>query len=226
MDRRIRFCNQVMKHCALMPLITMTLLLLFNLTCFAQYDGFKPVADMDAFRKQFAGESAKVMSITSTFTQEKVLTALTEKISSEGNFWFKRSDKVRIEYIKPFQYLMIMRDGKLLVRDGQKESTVNVNSSKLFQQVNRIMIDCVQGTVLSGNDFVVKAFENNNEFLLELTPTAKALKSFFTTIVLVVEKRDYSVQSIQMNEPTGDYTLITFTNKKINGMVADAVFTF
>lgn len=190
----------------------------------AQYAGFKPVMDLTAFKKQFALESAKVMSITSDFTQDKTLTALTEKITSSGKFWFKRNNRVRIEYQRPFSYLMIMNGDKMRVRDNEKENTINVKSNKLFQQVNRIMIDCVQGTIMDSKDFTTKVFEDDEVYLLEMTPTAKTLREFFQTIQLTVEKRDYSVKSIEMNEPGGDKTIISFKNKKLNEQVADAVF--
>jgi outer membrane lipoprotein-sorting protein len=191
---------------------------------YGQYAGYKAVSDIGIFKKQFATESAKILSIESNFTQEKTLTALTEKITSEGKFWFKRSNKVRIEYIKPFAYLMIMNGDKVLLRDGTKENRVNTKSNKLFQQVNRIMVDCMGGTIMESKDFTVNVFENDNSYLLELTPNAKALRSFFSTVVLMVEKKDYTVRSIDMNEPGGDKTLLLFKDKKINTQLADAVF--
>jgi outer membrane lipoprotein-sorting protein len=190
----------------------------------AQYSGYKAIADVAAFKKQFATESAKILSIESDFTQEKTLTALTEKITSEGKFWFKRSSKVRIEYVKPFTYLMIMNGDKVLLRDGTKENRVNTKSNKLFQQVNRIMVDCMEGTIMDSKDFSVKVFENDKSYLLELTPSVKALKSFFDTVVLIVEKKDYTVRSIDMNEPGGDKTTLLFRDKKLNTQLADAVF--
>jgi outer membrane lipoprotein-sorting protein len=190
----------------------------------AQYPGYKAIGDVAAFKKQFTTESAKILSIESDFTQEKTLTALTEKITSEGKFWFKRSNKVRIEYIKPFQYLMVMNGDKVLLRDGTKENRVNTKSNKLFQQVNRIMVDCMEGTIMDSKDFAVKVFENDKSYLLELTPNAKTLKSFFETVVLIVEKKDYTVRSIDMNEPGGDKTTLLFKDKKLNTQLADAVF--
>jgi outer membrane lipoprotein-sorting protein len=190
----------------------------------AQYNGYKPIADLDAFKKKFTMESAKVMSITSDFTQEKTLMALTEKITSSGKFWFKRNNRVRIEYIKPFAYLMIMSGDKMMVRDNDKENKINVKSNKLFQQVNRIMIDCVQGTILDSKDFTSKVFEDDKVYLLEMTPASKSLREFFQTILLTVDKSDYSVKSIEMNEPAGDKTIISFKNKRLNEQVADAVF--
>lgn len=198
--------------------------MLLSIPTLAQYPGYRAVSDLPSFKKQFKTGSAAVLSIHSNFTQEKILTALTEKITSTGKFWFKRSNKVRIEYIKPFVYLMVMNGDKMLVRDDQKENRINVKSNKLFQQVNRIMIDCVQGTILDSKDFATTVFENDNVYLLEMTPSSKALREFFQTIVLTVEKKDYSANSIEMNEPSGDKTTILFTDKKLNTQISDAVF--
>ena len=203
---------------------TVVLQLFFFNILFAQHPGYKPVNDLTAFKKKFAVESAKVHSITSDFTQDKTLTALTEEITSTGKFWFKRNNRVRIEYNKPFTYLMIMNGDKMSVRDSERENTIDVKSNKLFRQVNRIMIDCIQGTILDSKDFTTKAFENEQLYLLEMTPTSKALSEFFQTILLMVEKNDYSVKSIEMNEPAGDKTIISFKNKKLNEQVADTVF--
>ncbi len=197
---------------------------LFTYSSFAQYPTYNAVVDLPAFKKQFSTESAKVSSINSTFVQEKILTALTEKIISEGKFWFKRSNKVKIEYVKPFRYVMTVNGDKMKVRDDQKESTINVKSNKLFQQINRIMVDCVQGTILDSKDFTTKVFENEKTYLLEMTPSSKSLRQFFQTIVLVVDRKDYTVKSIEMNEPSGDKTLISFFNKKLNEQISDAIF--
>jgi outer membrane lipoprotein-sorting protein len=191
----------------------------------AQPRGFTPVKNFGTFREAFVRESAKVQSIESDFRQEKVLSALTETIRSGGQFWFKRSNKVRIEYTTPYAYTMVLNGDKMLVRDGQQKSQVNVRSSKLLQQVNRIMIDCVQGTILESRDFTSRVFENGDSFLLELTPVSKSLREFFQVINLTVRKADYVASVIEMNEPGGDKTTIYFTDRKINGPIADAVFT-
>jgi outer membrane lipoprotein-sorting protein len=197
-----------------------------SLAAYSQHQGYRPVGDLGAFKKQFAAESSKIASIESTFTQEKVLTALTEKITSTGKFWFKRSNKVRIEYIKPYTYTMIMNGDKMLFRDDQKENKVNVRSNKLFQQINQIMIDCVQGTVLESKDFNVKVFEDEKTYLLEMDPTARSLREFFSTIVLKVDKKDFAANSIEMNERSGDRTTILFKDKNLNAQISDAVFAF
>ena len=198
---------------------------LISSSTYAQYPGYTSIKDVVAFKKQFATESAKIVSISSDFSQEKTLSALTEKITSTGKFWFKRSNKLRLEYTRPFVYLIVMNGDKMLVRDNQKENRINVKSSKLFQQVSRIMIDCVQGTILDSKDFTTRVFEKETTFLLEMTPVSKTLQEFFQTIVLTVDKKDYSAKSITMNEPMGDITLILFDHKKLNEPIPDTVFT-
>lgn len=205
--------------------VTIGVIGLVSFSTYAQYPEYTSIKNIVNFKKQFATESAKVMSITCDFSQEKTLTALTEKITSTGKFWFKRSNKLRLEYTKPFVYLITMNGDKMLIRDHQKENRVNIKSSKLFQQVNRIMIDCVQGNILDSKDFTTRVFENGTTFLLEMTPASKTLCEFFQTIVLTVDKRDYSAKSITMNEPMGDITLILFEHKKLNEPIADTIFT-
>ena len=208
-----------------MLVMLVTVVMASALPACAQPKGYTPVKDVPAFKAAFVRESAKIETIESDFKQEKVLSALTETIQSRGQFWFKRANKVRIEYKTPFTYTLILNGDKMLVRDGEKKSQVNVRSNKLFQQVNRIMIDCVQGTILDSKDFTSRVFENQDSFLLELTPTSKSLREFFQVINLTVRKADYVASSIEMNEPGGDKTTILFVDHKLNRAISDAVFS-
>jgi len=191
----------------------------------AQYAGYTMITDMAQFKVNFSAASKKTATIKSDFVQEKNLSMLSEKITSKGKFWFKKESMVRMEYNQPFQYLMIINKDKVYIKDGQKVNTVSTKSNKIFQQINRITVDCVQGTVLDNPDFKTRIFENKNSYQIELIPVAKGLKGLFKTINVIMEKRDYGVSSIQMNELGGDDTLIRFVNKEINTNIADAFFT-
>ena len=130
-----------------------------------------------------------------------------------------------MEYTKPFQYLMILNNNNIYIKDAQKENKISANSNKLFQQVNKIVVDCVRGTAFSNTDFKVNAFENKSAYLIELAPVVKNLKDIFKSINVIVDKKDYSVQTIEMNELAGDNTVIHFINKEINTNLPDALFT-
>lgn len=194
-------------------------------TCFSQYTGYTALKDIPAFKQKFALESAKVNTITCDFKQVKTLTVLKEKLNSEGKFFFKRSDKVRIDYTKPYTSTVVINGEKLTMKDGDKKTEINSKSSKLLKQLNRIMIDCLQGTVLDNKNFAAQVFENESTYLLELTPTSTQVKEFFSVIVLKIDKSDFTVKSIQMEEPGGDMTIMNFNNKKMNSPVSDALFS-
>lgn len=191
----------------------------------AQPSGYQPVKDLARFKEQFGIVAKKTETIKSEFTQEKNLSMLSEKITSKGKFWFKKDNLLRMEYNKPFEYLMILNNGNMYVKDKQKESKISTKSNKLFQQVNKITIDCVQGTIFANTDFSTKVYENKSNYQIELVPNAKALKELFSSINVVVDKAAYAVNSIEMVERSGDNTLISFTNKEINTPIPDALFT-
>jgi outer membrane lipoprotein-sorting protein len=190
----------------------------------AQYAGYTPVADLVKFKTAFAAVALKTTSIKSDFTQDKNLSMLSEKITSKGNFWFKKDSRVRMEYTQPFKYLMILNKDKVYVKDGAKESKVSTKSNKMFQQINKIMIDCMQGTMLDNTDFKTRVFENKTNALVELTPVSKGMKEMFKSINVTVDKKDFSVTSIQMLELSGDNTIMRFTNKELNASIPDTLF--
>ncbi len=190
----------------------------------AQYSGYTLMGDLVNFKTQFSAAAQKTTSIKSDFIQEKNLSMLAEKIVSKGKFWFKKESQVRMEYTSPFEYLMIINKDKVFIKDGQKQNTISTKSNKLFQQINKITVDCVQGNVLNNQDFKIRVFESKGNYLVELSPVSKSLKDFFKTINVIVDKKDYTVASIEMNENSGDNTTIRFSGKEMNSNIPDALF--
>ncbi len=205
-------------------LLFLLLIFIAGISSRAQYTGYKQLTDLTNFKEQFTTAAKKTNSIKSDFQQEKNLSMLSEKITSKGKFWFKKDNLVRMEYNQPFQYLMIINKNNVFVKDGQKENTISTKSNKLFQQINKITVDCVQGTMLTNPDFKVRVFENAKAYLMELLPSAKGLKDYFRNINVIVDKKDYSVSRIEMQELSGDNTIINFTNKELNVTIPDALF--
>ena len=191
----------------------------------AQYTGYSPVADPAKFKVDFSAATQKTLSIKSDFVQEKNLTMLSEKITSKGKFWFKKESKVRMEYSQPYEYLMILNKDRVFIKDGQKENKISTRTNKLFQQINKIMIDCMQGTALNNPDFTTRVFENKMNSLIELTPLTRGMKEMFKSIHVIVDRKDFSVSSIEMLEVSDDNTLFRFTNKELNAAIPDSLFT-
>ncbi len=199
-------------------------LLLVTLISIAQPKGFQPVKDVKEFQTRLTTSNAKVNTVSSNFTQTKNLALLSDKIISKGNFYFKKEDKVRIEYTSPYSYLLVMNNGQIMVKDEQKTSKINTKNSKTMQSVNRIMIDCMRGTVLNNPDFKVSAFENGSSYLLSLVPATDAMKKMFKSIEVYLDKKSFDVDRLSMKELGGDYTDMDFSNTQHNVALNDALF--
>jgi outer membrane lipoprotein-sorting protein len=190
----------------------------------AQNTGYELLVQTDNFKKSFTTATSSLESIKSDFIQEKNLSLLSEKITSTGKFWYKRKERVRMEYLQPYYYLLMLNQGKIIVKDGQKESKFSAASNKVFQQVNQILLDCVSGHVLDNPDFQYRVFESPSSWLIELTPAAKNLQKIYKNIRIQIDKKDYSAKSIEMVEISGDNTVIRFQNKELNAQIPDSVF--
>ncbi len=195
-----------------------------TLTGMSQPKGYRQLSDISGFRKKMETTARNTQSIKSDFVQEKNLNVVSEKIVSSGKFRFRKESMIRMEYVHPYRYLMIINKDKVIIKDGQKTSSFSSRSNKLFTIINNIIIDCVQGTALDNKDFTPAVYTNDKNELLVLTPAKKELKDFFESIQVYIDIKDGSVIKIDMLEPSGDNTVITFTDKQINVPVADSEF--
>lgn len=205
--------------------ISILLFALVTSTCFAQNAGYTALRDLAAFKSSFALASQKIESIESSFTQVKNLSMLKDKINSKGKFYYKKGNKVRIEYSAPYYYLMVLNNSSMTVKDDQKTSNYNTRSNKIMQSINNIMLDCMRGSVYDNKEFAVEAFENSREYLLKMKPVTSVMKKMFASIEVYLDKKDFHVLRLNMIENGGDNSLMSFTNSIMNKSVSDALFS-
>ncbi len=209
-------------NCKKLVLLVLSIFLL--LPAMAQKAGFSALSNTTTLQTALAKNAQTTQSISSDFNQVKHMKMLNDKVSSKGKFHYKQQDKVRIEYTSPFQYLLVMNGGMIAVKENGKVSKINTRNSLTMQSVNKIMMDCMRGTVFSNKDFSVKAYGSATQYLLTLTPVSNTVKGLFSTIEVYINKSDNQVAKLVMNEKGGDYTDMTFTNRKLNLSLADALF--
>ena len=183
-----------------------------------------PVKDMAGFKSQYAAKSASLNSLNCDFKQEKQISMLDHKILSEGSFIYKKSNMLRMEYRKPSAFLFIMKNDQVTVRNNLRQTTVSTNSNKLFRMISQVTIDCVTGNILNTKDFSIDISESPKQYQLSMVPLQKALRSLFSRISIVISRNDFTVETLELDESSGDITRITFANKQINVPVSDATF--
>ncbi|MDO9254527.1 MAG: outer membrane lipoprotein carrier protein LolA [Bacteroidales bacterium] len=198
----------------------------FNLALFnaVSAQNYTPVKDIAGFKKLYAAKSTAMNTLKSDFVQEKSVSMLTNKLISNGTFIFKKTNKLRMEYAKPYPYIFVMNEDQIIIKNDQKKSSVSVNSNKMFKMISQLTVDCVTGNILNSKDFDVEISENAKVYFLVLKPNQKMIKSLFTEIDLLVAKSDFTVDRIDLKETSGDSTTLIFSNKKINTPVSDEAF--
>lgn len=192
-------------------------------TSFAQ--SFKTMKDSKDFQSKLHAIAAKTTSLQSDFVQIKHLDVLSEDIESNGILIYKADNKLRWEYTTPLEYLIILKDGKVSIKDEGKVSSYDLSGNKTFQKINEMMIGSIQGDLLVNEaDYDYEFKENSTNYLVVMYPKEKKVQEFMKSINIYFSKKDYSVEQVKMLEQSGDYTLMKFKNKKTNANISDKVF--
>lgn len=189
------------------------------------YQEYVPMKDIQAFRKGIEQMAASTTSIKADFKQEKYLSILSNKIDSEGVILFKKPNLLRWEYKSPFEYIIVLNGNEIMIKDQGKVNAFDIGGSQAFKEVNNLIINSVQGNVLDTEQFHIEYYESEVLYLAKLTPKDAKMKQFLQGIDIHFDKKDFSVSKVKLIESEGDYTLITFFNKKLNENLPDASFS-
>jgi outer membrane lipoprotein-sorting protein len=181
--------------------------------------------DHAGFKQKFSEVTRNTQTIEANFVQEKNLSVLSEKIITKGKFLFKKENKLRWEYTNPFHYLIILNNGMIFTQDEENKNKIDIRNNKMFTEINFIIMGCVQGNLFNDEKkFISSYFENNRYYLIKLKPLESTLKDYISEIKISFDKNDLSVTRFEMNEPSGDYTIIEFSGKKENAIIPDEKF--
>lgn len=173
-------------------------------------------------------KAESIKSIRSSFKQVKKLSFMNSEVVSGGVFLFRKDEKknqVRWEYISPFSYIIVMDGDNIVMKDNNKVSRFDMSSSKIFEEINEILIKSLNGTILTDRkNFAFKYADKGDEFHVSMVPGKENLKKYLKEIRMVISKKDYAVSLLKMIESSGDSTTLFFREKKINGNVSGKEF--
>jgi outer membrane lipoprotein-sorting protein len=186
---------------------------------------FKPVANFDKVQSEINQTAESIKTIKSNFVQEKQLSFLTQPVKSEGLFWYKKEDRLRWEYTQPFKYLILFNGNEVVIKDGINTNVFDANSNALFKQINDLMLGAVKGDLGKNKDFSFTLNESSKQYQLLLKPTNENMKKYVAAVEIYFQKSDLAVSSIKIIESTGDFTKITFYDRKFNEPIDEKTFT-
>ena len=170
--------------------------------------------------------SGNMTTMQGDFTQIKELSFMDDKVTSEGKMYYKKSDKIRWEYVKPYKYVFSMDGKNVNLTSGDKTNSVPVKSSKMFGEISRVMTGGISGKgLVDSPDFDSQFMVGKDDYQIILTPKKKEIKDLFSTVQLYVGKSDNRIRSVELVEKSGDKTTITLKNVKINEAIDDKMFS-
>lgn len=161
---------------------------------------------------------AAVQTIQSNFTQEKHLSLLTAPVISKGTFAFtKTPSRLRWENTEPFQNgFLLLENETFRLEKGLKKPIKHAMASQVATQMKMwLTFDLAALSKAHTLDF----FDGG----VRLTP--KKENGIFIEITVWFSKQNpQALEKIRLNETNGDYTLLTFTNTKINEPISEENF--
>jgi outer membrane lipoprotein carrier protein len=202
-------------------LTTIILTILISTTTYSQY---RKISNTEVITEKLNLASKNTKTIDSDFEQYKHMDILKDDIISKGHFSYKANYKVRWEYNTPYKYIIVMNGSSMWINDGKKTKKYDTNNNKMFKEINDLMVGMLQGKILNSNKFDVTLYENKTNILAKLKPKSGNMKEFLSEMELYFDKKTYNATMIIMNEASGDYTKIVFSDREINKELPNSIF--
>lgn len=187
--------------------------------------GYTAVKNTQQVKDKFSQTLKTTNSIQSIFKQTKEMKLLKENIVSTGMFYYKKENKIRIEYQKPYTYLVILNNGQMSITDNYgKKTNIKTSNSKSMKAMNGIMIDCMNGNIFNNKDFKSQINENSKEYSIVLTPMTSEMKSMYQQINVFFDKSQLKIQKLVLKELNGDITTMNYSQTQTNVNINDQLF--
>jgi len=185
---------------------------------------FVKIENPKEIKQKIISKANSTINIYSNFTQEKHLDLFEEVIMSKGEFYFEKPNSIRWQYNTPISYTIVLSGNKVQIKDNESLKEYDMASNPIFKEINKLLLNSLNGEVLNSKDFKIEYFSNNSEYMARLLPQNTAMTDVLNNIEIYFNKIDFGVIGLRLNENTDDYTLIKFTQRIINGQIPDHTF--
>lgn len=203
-----------------------SVLLFLSLVCAASLSAqLTPLRSVESFLEKLKQQAAEITSIESGFVQEKYLSVFEDKIVSEGRFYYRKENKIRMDYRTPVNYEITINAGKLrMVSDG-KAQVVDLGSNKMMNSMKTMIAACMVGDLkVMERDYKLEYFESAGSYVVKIRPVSQSVRAYINEITISFDKENFAVTSLRLAENEQDYTEFRFTGQRYNTLDSDEKF--
>ena len=146
-------------------------------------------------------------------------------MESKGKLFYRNDKRLRWEYLAPYTYTFVLNERKILMQSESSRNVMDVEASRFFRELVRVMMNGIDGNGLTDTkNYRIGYFIGENRWKVEFVPLRNEIKKIFSLIKLTFNVQDYSVDSVEMEEPGGDRTIIRLYDKQFNKPIDDEMF--
>lgn len=171
-------------------------------------------------------DSADIVSIQAEFIQYKHLKILAKPLVSRGKFCFRKPDSIRWEYSDPVRSVLLMYGGNVKRFTWGSRGLVEDASGALssMQVVVQEIGLWSQGRFTESEHFQAE-IRRGKELKVVLTPREKAFAAMISRIEIIPSlQQKGAIKFVKIVESEGNYTLLKFTDVKMNEKIEESVF--
>ncbi len=197
-------------------------LFLFSLSMFSQNPLSKSAENN--FKSSVVRKANNINSFSAEFIQVKHMKMMDDSPQSKGKVYYKSPNMLKWEYLTPYDYQVLFKDSKLYLMENGELSQVDLSGNKLFAQIGELIAGSLNGKILQADkDFTIDFYRAGGEIKARIIPNEAHLSSMFKEIWLNFDENQL-IKSVQLIDPSGDYTVISMKNIEINQPISPAVF--
>jgi outer membrane lipoprotein-sorting protein len=194
----------------------------------------KPQAELDQALSRMESVGKSFQSFHANFTQKKYTSVLNEFDTPEsGEFLYARardgSALLRQEVQKPASRILTISGGVATIyQPGVKQAQV-VNLGKNKDKAEYLALGLGQSPGRLRESFTIEyggaeGLDGAPCWILLLRPKSQAAAAFFSGITLWIKKASGVPIQEKLQEPNGDYLLVSFSGEKLNVPIPEAKF--
>lgn len=197
------------------------LMLLFSVLSFAQTPMTK--AEIKDFVYNVIMQNKKIKTLQNDFVQTKKMDFLEKEIVTSGTMAMQSPNLLSWKYTKPYQYSVVFKNNKIYINNQGTKSTVNMKN-EAFEKINQMMTGSATGQIFLDKDFEISYYKTANSNMAKFVPKVLQMKKYIKEIELFFPKNQATVSQVIMHEASGDNTIISFKNTKLNANIPASVF--
>jgi outer membrane lipoprotein carrier protein len=169
--------------------------------------------------------TSSMQTMKCSFVQQKTMAMLLEPTVSKGVMYYVSPDKMRWEYIEPYQFALVFNGEKIIrIKEGKAE-VLDANQGKMYKSLADLMIGCVVGNKLfDASAFDMVFYDEGSFWKMEMTPKRRDMKRMISQLVFYFDKTKSIVSQVEYRESNGDTTMIRFEDVQMNEVVEMSLF--